>query len=261
MSNEDKPKLYTTFFTLCMFLSTGFSILATIISLYGPGTGGCRLGFVVAPVVLQAIGVIIGLITFLVGCGKWISSCLAKQRKNERSTEATQAAPSATSSISITQELHLTRRSIPILLKRPSEIGSIAGLVQVIGSVASLVMLVLVSVTKDGCTNSYYTIISSICGSGISFISAFIALFLEKELSRRLPYRIKLIDGDRYHIIPSLSNTCIRFIEKDQFKIFTVRAGQCHENKRIPCPPSGMPVGLIYPKIRIIPFIDRPYCY
>ncbi len=240
MSNGNgavKTHYYMSYFTFLLFLSTGFTTLAQIISLYGPGEGDCRYGFVVAPVVLQATAVAICLFALWYTFREWIRRFWGN--------------------------LGNDKRFLGILREIPSALATIAAIIQLLGTIASLVMLSLISSAKDGCNNDAYNIVNSIVGSGVSFVAALIASFIEIKFS---PYRIEKIDYHHFHVIPTSPDHCISFIKKDQFKIFDLSAEQCEERRTVP--PITIPVPWILPKLHrtqpklhIIHLMNRPYCY
>jgi hypothetical protein len=70
---EHMAQFYMTSFSLYMFSSTICSTTGGVVTAYSP-LRDCGLGYIVAPLVLQAFAFIIGLSTFVVCCKEWISS-------------------------------------------------------------------------------------------------------------------------------------------------------------------------------------------
>ena len=191
----NKTHTYMTHFSFFLLLSAGFSGAGALIGLYGPVNNQCRYGFVVAPVVLQAIALVISLVAFMTTCGCWTAHCAVKHEQSPNTI--------------------LTSES-------PSRIGAIAGVFQLIGNTASLVLLVLILIRQNGCNDFIFNIINSITSIVVSFISAILTSFSEKDFPR---FKIKSINNqkDIYQIKPISGSKQVEFIQSGVFGVFAVR--------------------------------------
>ena len=224
-----------------MLISTGFSTTAAIISLYGHGNGGCRRGFVVAPVVLQPIAVVVCLLGCIIGTKNYLCGNRMYRVKQPVS------------------------KSGRFVAELPNRLELIAGVIQLLGNVVSLVMLALILATPDGCNNNTYNIVNSICGIAVSFVCAFLASFIEAALANHiikgyesLRYRIEEVSDCTYQINSISSVDCIRCISKDRFKILPQSSEQC---QTVSIPSNPKLAGLIRYIYVPDPFLDRPCGY
>ena len=221
-----KTHTYMTHFSFFLLLSAGFSGAGALISLYGPVQDHCRYGFVVAPVVLQAIALVISLVAFMTTCGCWIAHCAEKHEQSPNTI--------------------LTSES-------PSRIGAAAGVFQLMGNTASLVLLVLILVRQNGCNDFIFNVINSITSIVFSFISAIVTSFSEKDFPR---FKIKSIkhQKDMYQIKPISGNKQIEFIQSGMSGVFSVsyrpyQRGGAHPHRHRHPPPHHL---------RARRFINRP---
>lgn len=191
-----KTKTYISHFGAVMFLSTIFSSTASIVALYGSRKDDtCRYGFLVAPVVLQAIAVAISLAALLIACGSFSFQISKNYRKSEDTND---------------------RFFLP---ERPTIFGLLGGIVQLLSNITSLVLLVLILTQENGCNNLVLSNTNAIFGIALSAASAGVTAVSEKDLPR---FHIESVDHKNhiYKIEPTSARKCIRFGPDNRFRVY-----------------------------------------